>query len=349
MHRNERPVGPPVPGRSRRRAAALLAAAFLTATIALAGAPAGAIPAPGTISGTVTNSAGVPFDSDHRPQVALFDADNPGSGTQIDLKTVDGAGAYTFTDVAPGTYYVGASGTAPTMEPTIAYRENFDETVTWYHAKPIVVTSLAAITGIDLQLDLVNGCPPVFGAPGPFPDVPTTNLFCIAIDWTAKAGISTGSNGMFQPTAPVSRQAMAGFLYRYLGDPGFTPPPVPSFPDVPTSNPFYKAIEWLKTSGITSGTSNGTFQPLETINRGPMASFLYKAAGEPSFTPLATPFTDVPSGHPFRTAIDWLAASSITSGTGDGTFAPSKSTARQAMALYLHQWDVNSFLQGYGN
>ncbi|MCC5950974.1 MAG: S-layer homology domain-containing protein [Acidimicrobiia bacterium] len=56
--------------------------------------------------------------------------------------------------------------------------------------------------------------PPLPSDPG-FSDVPLTHPFWGSIAWMAGAGITTGfSSGEFQPTAPVSRQAMSAFLQR---------------------------------------------------------------------------------------------------------------------------------------
>lgn len=111
-----------------------------------------------------------------------------------------------------------------------------------------------------------------------FPDVATSNPFCGAIDWLYGAGVVTGgADGWFSPQAPVSRQSMAVFLYR-LANPGV---PIPActtapFPDVPTSNPFCGAIDWLATTQITGGYSDGTYRPAETVSRQAMAAFLQR-------------------------------------------------------------------------
>jgi len=48
-----------------------------------------------------------------------------------------------------------------------------------------------------------------------FPDVSAGNSSCGAIEWLARAGITTGyDNGTYQPTASVARQSMAAFLRR---------------------------------------------------------------------------------------------------------------------------------------
>jgi hypothetical protein len=59
--------------------------------------------------------------------------------------------------------------------------------------------------------------------PGPFPDplfsdVPGNSPFKPAIDWSADVGVSQGlPDGTFEPTKPVTRQAVAAFLHRFDG------------------------------------------------------------------------------------------------------------------------------------
>lgn len=49
------------------------------------------------------------------------------------------------------------------------------------------------------------------------------------------------------------------------------------FDDVPASHPFHDDIAWLADTGITTGYSDGTFQPSRAVTRGSMAAFLRRA------------------------------------------------------------------------
>jgi subtilisin family serine protease len=48
-----------------------------------------------------------------------------------------------------------------------------------------------------------------------------------------------------------------------------------------------------------------------------------------------TPFSDVPTSHPFCPEITWLKTEGITTGFGDGTYRPLSDVTRQAMAAFL--------------
>ncbi|TQS93675.1 lysozyme [Arthrobacter sp. TS-15] len=126
---------------------------------------------------------------------------------------------------------------------------------------------------------------PEFTAPAksPFADVATTNPFYKQITWLASKGISTGwveANGTktYRPLEPVARDAMAAFMYRLAGSPEFNAPAESPFADVDTTNPFYKQITWLASSGISSGwnETNGTktYRPFEPVARDAMAAFM---------------------------------------------------------------------------
>jgi len=169
-------------------------------------------------------------------------------------------------------------------------------------------------------------------------DVTVGSQFHCYIEWLAATEITTGwPDGTFRPIADVERQAMAAFLYRGLANSAaFDTPNTAQFRDKPTDGPFFRHVEWLAGTGITTGWPDGTFRPSNTIERQAMAAFLYRAAGSPGFTPPATPtFSDVPRTSLFFAEIEWLAQTGITTGWPDGTFRPTNPVERQAMAAFL--------------
>jgi len=100
----------------------------------------------------------------------------------------------------------------------------------------------------------------------------------------ADTGITTGwrvGNHMgFRPGANVERQAMAAFLFRAAGEPVFTPPTRATFRDVPVGASFFLEIEWLFSTGITTGweyEGYRLFRPGNNVERQAMAAFLYRA------------------------------------------------------------------------
>ena len=120
-----------------------------------------------------------------------------------------------------------------------------------------------------------NGVPFTPPSTPSFTDVVPANPFYAAIEWMRSSGITTGNaDGTFDPEAPVTRQAMAAFLARYAGPSPLPTPGSASFSDVGAGNPFFPAVEWLKSSAISTGNADGTFHPDEAVSRQAMAAFL---------------------------------------------------------------------------
>jgi glucose/arabinose dehydrogenase len=174
-------------------------------------------------------------------------------------------------------------------------------------------------------------------APVTFLDVTPRQPFFGHITWLAEQGIATGfADGGFHPTAPISRAAMAAFLYRVAGEPAFDPPTTATFTDVSTRHRFATEVEWLASEGITTGYDDGTFRPTAATSRQAMAAYLHRASGAPSSEPPATPtFPDVPSTGEAFLEVEWLVAEQVATGFADGGFHPLEPVSRQAMAAFV--------------
>lgn len=182
------------------------------------------------------------------------------------------------------------------------------------------------------------------------PNSPVYSEFAAEIDWLDRTGVSTGwdqeGGRVYRPWLPISRDAMAAFLYRYAGSPAYAAPQVSPFVDVAPDAPFYREIAWLSAREVSTGweTANGEreFRPFESITRDAMAAFLYRFSGIPASTPVpASPFADVPDGAPFSREIAWLSGLGITGGydapAGMTNFRPWSSITRDAMAAFLYR------------
>ena len=120
---------------------------------------------------------------------------------------------------------------------------------------------------------------PQFTAPSTpsFKDVPRDHPFFKEIEWMRARGITTGwSDGTFRPNAAVNRDAMAAFFYRFAGSPAYSAPVASPFSDVSTGSQFYREIAWLADQRITTGWPDGSFRPVQPIERGAMAAFLHR-------------------------------------------------------------------------
>jgi S-layer homology domain len=113
-------------------------------------------------------------------------------------------------------------------------------------------------------------------------------------------------------------------------------------------------MPWLTSRNISRGWSDGTFRPLETVNRDAMAAFLYRFVettriyeGSPEDPRLFVDsevggFLDVPVGTQFRREIAWAASAGIATGWGGSQFAPLSPVNRDAMAAFLFRTIADS-------
>lgn len=182
--------------------------------------------------------------------------------------------------------------------------------------------------------------------PTRFTDVNASNSACANITWLSDNAIAGGFlDGTYRPTASVTRGAMAKFLYGLSGSPNGPSPTCTEAPfvDIAVSHLFCGEITWLATTGVTQGYGDDTFRPGLPVTRELMAALLYRLAGSPDGTNptcSAAPLIDVAVTDQFCGEITWLSASGITLGYPDGTFRPTVSVNRQAMAAFLERFRI---------
>src|SRR5690554_2611208 len=112
------------------------------------------------------------------------------------------------------------------------------------------------------------------------------------------------------------------------------------FSDVAYNHKFRTEITWLADQQITTGYSNGTFKPQDSVSREAFAAFLYRLAGKPSVKlPSKSPFKDVPKSAQFYKEIVWLSNTGITNGWSDGTFRPKNKISREAVSAFLYRFE----------
>lgn len=131
---------------------------------------------------------------------------------------------------------------------------------------------------------------------------------------------------------------------------GVVPPAVAessSFADVGVSASFFTYIQWMASSGISTGTVQPSglplYKPSDAVSRQAMAAFLLRLSGDTFTAPLKATFADMDSSNPFYAAVEWMAVHGISTGTvqssGKPLFKPTDPVSRQAMALFLARYD----------
>ncbi|MCD7928619.1 MAG: S-layer homology domain-containing protein, partial [Clostridiales bacterium] len=172
-----------------------------------------------------------------------------------------------------------------------------------------------------------------------------------AVYWAYDLGVTKGtSDTVFSPTQGCTRAQFATFLCRLAQSSGV---------DVSYSigNPFsdvsetahqdyYASILWCYQNGITTGTSDTTFDPDGTITRAQAVTMLYRYAtmlngGTPPTVSTGNSFSDVTNSGDdavYYDAILWAVAQGITNGTSDTAFSPSDTCNRAMMVTFLYRY-----------
>lgn len=178
-----------------------------------------------------------------------------------------------------------------------------------------------------------------------FADVPVDHQFYDDISWLAGTGTAQGYAGdKYKGGLDTERQAMAAFIFRFK-NPGIAPPACTGstriFTDVPKSNIFCGAVEWLVKAGIATVPANKKYSPLDPVTRSSMANYLFRAhhPGVPDrvCAGAVRRFPDVSVTTPGCGNIEWLAAAGVTAGFAAGGYQPADSVDRQAMAAFMHR------------
>lgn len=172
-----------------------------------------------------------------------------------------------------------------------------------------------------------------------FADVPVGHPFYTVIGKLSARNVTAGcGGGNYCPNDTVTREQMAAFIIRALGD--FEPPTPPTqrFGDVPTTSPFYAFIEQMALRQITLGCGGGNYCPGDPVTREQMAAFIIKGLGELSPpTPGSQRFNDVPPSNIFYNFIDRMAVLNITSGcsVAPPLYCPGDPVTRAQMAAFM--------------
>ena len=151
-----------------------------------------------------------------------------------------------------------------------------------------------------------------------------------------EVALTAGGDGTFSFTMPSADVKISA---TFAEDPDWTEPEEPAtdvsdlFIDI-AANAWYKdAVQYAYAGGLMTGVSAHEFAPEATTTRAMIVSMLARLEGVESAE--SAGFADVAANDWYATAVNWAAASGITSGTGDGTFQPNAAITREQLAAIL--------------
>lgn len=172
-----------------------------------------------------------------------------------------------------------------------------------------------------------------------FTDVSVKEYYFDAIAWAVKNAITEGVNDtIFAPGASCTRAQMVTFLWRANGSPEPTVTELP-FTDVAADAYYAKAVLWAVENGITTGTSDTTFDPDGIVTRAEAVTFLWRAAGNPAAD--GKLFADVESTKYYAEAVRWAVANGVTKGVSNTSFAPGSACTRAQIVTFLYRDCMN--------
>lgn len=175
-----------------------------------------------------------------------------------------------------------------------------------------------------------------------FSDVSLDYTFAEPIYQLLGNDIANGfGDGNFQPDTKLDRGSLSKFIYNALGfQEDFS---CGVFPDVGSTNPFYREINTLKCKNVIGGFDDGTFRSELPVNRGQMAKFIDNSFQFKTNTSCAN-FPDVNSSNVFYEHITTLKCNNIVGGFADGEYKPDNSVSRGEAAKFI----VNSIKKQVG-
>ena len=109
------------------------------------------------------------------------------------------------------------------------------------------------------------------------------------------------------------------------------------FNDVDPDDYFYDAVVYLYENGITTGTSEDTYEPEKICTRAETVTFLWRTLGEPEPTTTECKFTDVSPDAYYYKAVLWAAENGVTLGTSETTFSPDDNVLRCMTEAFLYR------------
>ena len=173
----------------------------------------------------------------------------------------------------------------------------------------------------------------------PFIDVAAGKFYYAPVLWAISQDpqITTGVTATtFVPDRICTRAHVVTFLWRANGcpEPKLTANP---FKDVPKDKYYYKAVLWAAENGITTGYADNTFRPDDECSRGQVVTFLWRSKGQPKPASTTNPFSDVPAGKYYTTAVLWALENNITTGRTPSTFGPDDACTSGHVVTFLYR------------
>lgn len=110
------------------------------------------------------------------------------------------------------------------------------------------------------------------------------------------------------------------------------------FTDVPDTEWYSDAVQYVYEHGIMNGTSSDMFSPDSPASRGMIVTILHRLEGLPAASGQSMLFVDVPAGEWYTDAVAWASKKGIVFGNESGNFAADDPVTHEQMAVFLYRY-----------
>ena len=195
----------------------------------------------------------------------------------------------------------------------------------------VVGVVASSFSGLNTEASIMNSYTSLLETG--FRDVPLDSPFSRNIISLREANVISGfPDSTFRPAQRVTRAEMSKFIFNgFEIEQNLSCAP---FPDVNSSNGFFRFVTSLRCNNIIAGFPDGLYRPDNSVTRGEMAKFIVNAAGFKVNTSAGF-FPDAPTGNTFASEISTLKCLGVVRGFEDGTYKPGNTVTRGEMAAFI--------------
>ena len=174
-----------------------------------------------------------------------------------------------------------------------------------------------------------------------FLDTKPGAFYSAPLDYCYANGIVSGmTENTFGPALELNRAQLVTMLYRNAGSPaveGESP-----YADVPAGAYCTDAVIWAYENGVVSGYEDGTFRPLNSINRQEIVTMLYSYVGmlgkDSGERDDLSAFDDLDDLMLYALEpMQWAVANGVVQGTSSTTLSPRQSAIRAQAVTILYR------------
>lgn len=152
--------------------------------------------------------------------------------------------------------------------------------------------------------------------------------------WTAYSGYSPHTDHIHFSFSRAGAARQTSFWTAPPAEARVAAAPGP-FEDVGSRHRFVREITWASENEVTTGYSDDTFRPGQSVTRAQMVALLWRLMDEPA-SDNQHGFGDVRDDAHYAKALDWATEVGVVGGNTDDLFEPDTALSRTQMANMLH-------------